>query len=339
MGSLSNTEIGIPVIDLSSSNRDAPSQLLDAATKYGFVFIENNDVGVPTRDISDMFNLSESFFAAPVEEKQKISIASNQAGKNHGWLSRGIEKLDPATQQRADVKEALNIGEQKNGELQQPMTELLEPHIRDIKRFQDSCHKFCQRIFERLAEGLDIEISWFTSRHDRTKGPSGTVLRLLYYPHVGDLEDFDLRAGAHSDFGSITLLFQLPGQPGLEIKTPSGEWAAVAIDPHSNMDRNAQTNRTLPILVNIGDLLEDWTGGLLKSTVHRVIFPQSEEKSDRYSIAYFCHPLDDAELAPVPSKAVQDHATRTGKRNTRDGKVLTAKDHLMERLEATYSIK
>ena len=105
------------------------------------------------------------------------------------------------------------------------------------------------------------------------------------------------------------------------------------------MNGDAQTNRALPILVNIGDLLEDWTGGLLKSTVHRVIFPQSEEKSDRYSIAYFCHPLDDAELAPVPSKAVQDHATRTGKRNTRDGKVLTAKDHLMERLEATYSIK
>lgn len=95
----------------------------------------------------------------------------------------------------------------------------------------------------------------------------------------------------------------------------------------------------MPILVNIGDLLEDWTGGLLRSTVHRVIFPQGGQGADRYSIAYFCHPLDDATLDPVPSKIVQEHAARTGKGGMRGGKVLTAKDHLMERLAATYSIK
>ena len=167
---------------------------------------------------------------------------------------------------------------------------------------------------------------------------------MLYYPHIQDFEEgVDIRAGAHSDFGSVTLLFQLPGQPGLEIQTPDGEWAAVPIDPHD--ERNPTTNggghksRALPILVNFGDLLEDWTGGLLKSTVHRVIFPKGGSKEDRYSMAYFCHPLDDAELEPVPSKVVQDHAAKTGKGSTRNGRLLTAKDHLMERLAATYSIK
>jgi isopenicillin N synthase-like dioxygenase len=126
----------------------------------------------------------------------------------------------------------------------------------------------------------------------------------------------------------------LPGQPGLEIKIPSGEWAAVPVDP-----KGGGENTALPILVNIGDLLEDWTGGLLKSTVHRVIFPKGEAGNDRYSIAYFCHPLDDAELQPVPSKRVQEHAAVTGKGGMRNGRVLTAKDHLMERLAATYSIK
>ena len=209
--------------------------------------------------------------------------------------------------------------------------------------FQDSCHEFCQRIFERFAEALDIYRDWFTSRHGRSKGPSGTVLRLLYYPHVQDYEDgVDIRAGAHSDFGSITLLFQLPGQPGLEIKTPSGEWAPVPVDPHETnptSNGDAQAENALPILVNIGDLLEDWTGGLLKSTVHRVIFPKGAAQEDRYSIAYFCHPLDSAELEPVPSKLVKDHGAKTGKSSTRNGKVLTAKDHLMERLGATYTIK
>jgi isopenicillin N synthase-like dioxygenase len=83
---------------------------------------------------------------------------------------------------------------------------------------------------------------------------------MLYYPAVtpqeGDNQEdraADLRAGAHSDFGSMTLLFQLPGQPGLEIKTPEGEWASVPVDPSGSGDDAA----SLPILLNIGDLLED----------------------------------------------------------------------------------
>ena len=96
----------IPVIDISPSNREAPSQLLDAAATCGFVFIENSkDIGVPPPDISRMFQLSKTFFASPIEVKQEVSISSNKAGKNHGWLSRGIEMLDPATQKRPDVKE------------------------------------------------------------------------------------------------------------------------------------------------------------------------------------------------------------------------------------------
>lgn len=96
----------IPVIDISPSNEQAPSQLLDAAATYGFVFIENSDgVGIPANEISHMFHLSKSFFASPTDVKEEVSISSNKAGKNHGYLSRGIEMLDPATQKRPDVKE------------------------------------------------------------------------------------------------------------------------------------------------------------------------------------------------------------------------------------------
>ena len=96
----------IPVIDVSPSNPDAPNQLLSAASKYGFVFIENSpDVGVPPQQIAEMFDLSKTFFAAPTEVKEEVSIGSNKAGKNHGWLRQGIEKLDPKTPKKADVKE------------------------------------------------------------------------------------------------------------------------------------------------------------------------------------------------------------------------------------------
>jgi hypothetical protein len=125
----------------------------------------------------------------------------------------------------------------------------------------------CQRIFAHLATALATPPDWFTSRHDRSRGPSGTVFRMLYYPALtpqdGDENEdrsADPRAGAHSDFGSLTLLFQLSGQPGLEIKTPEGEWASVPVDPSSSgSDDNNKDDAaaSLPILLNIGDLLED----------------------------------------------------------------------------------
>jgi len=103
---------------------------------------------------------------------------------------------------------------------------------------------------------------------------------MLYYPAVssqdGDKHE-DLRAGAHSDFGSLTLLFQLPGQPGLEIKTPEGEWASVPVDPSGNSDHNDKDDAApLPILLNIGDLLEDVSLALILSSSH-----QSQRKTDQ----------------------------------------------------------
>ena len=238
------------------------------------------------------------------------------------------------------------MGEPINGHLDQQLPILFQQHLDTLLAFQSACHDLCRRILELFAVALGIERNWFSSRHDPGKGPSGTVFRLLYYPQ-GDASEIpsatDLRAGAHSDYGSITCLFQRPGQPGLEIKTPSGKWASVPVDPSRRDDDNNSGGHSsgggLPILVNIGDLLEDWTGGLLKSTVHRVVFPR-EHRADRYSMAYFCHPLDHALLEAVPSKIVQEHAARNGSRvNGASQKPITARDHLMERLAATYKIK
>ena len=86
-----------------------------------------------------------------------------------------------------------------------------------------------------------------------------------------------------------------------------------------------------PILVNIGDLLSYWTNGLLKSTMHRVVFPSKEEAEDRYSMAYFFHPCKDTKLVSVPSEMV----TARGKAGNQ-GQVLTAMEHLKGRLAATY---
>lgn len=205
-------------------------------------------------------------------------------------------------------------------------------------KFFKSCHDLCLKILDLFAIGLKIPesnggSSYFSSRHSPSLGPSGTILRLLYYPSVPAEADYepevDIRAGAHSDYGSITLLFQRPGQPGLEILTHSGEWAPVAVSPPGT-----ENDPSPPILVNIGDLFSHWTNGLLKSTVHRVIFPKNAKRGgdDRYSIAFFCHPVGDTVLEAIPSQMVKERAENGSLEKT----TLTADEHLMSRLKATY---
>jgi isopenicillin N synthase-like dioxygenase len=187
------------------------------------------------------------------------------------------------------------------------------------------------------------DLDWFSSRHRK---PSASTFRLLHYPALPAdtiLEDgVDIRAGAHSDYGSITLLFQRPSQPGLEILTPESTWAPVPV-----ILEGYQTSTTLPpILVNIADLLSYWTNGYLKSTVHRVIFPKDARRGgeDRYSIAYFCHPSDETELVPVPSKLVAERTMAEGEKigyggGAEGGRAMTAQEHLSRRLEATYGFR
>lgn len=97
--------MAIPIVDISESNPDAAEQLLTAASTYGFVYVQNNQAGVSPALIADIFSLSRDFFSQPVEAKEEAAIKSNAAGSNVGWLRQGVEKLDPATQKKPDVKE------------------------------------------------------------------------------------------------------------------------------------------------------------------------------------------------------------------------------------------
>ncbi|KAI5250295.1 hypothetical protein E4T43_00357 [Aureobasidium subglaciale] len=98
---MSKASAQIPVIDLSSSNPHAATQLLDAAANNGFVFVENNDAtGMPPAKIDNMFDLSKDFFQGPIENKQECPTQNNR-----GWVSMQQETLDPGNQKRGDFKE------------------------------------------------------------------------------------------------------------------------------------------------------------------------------------------------------------------------------------------
>ncbi|QDS77366.1 hypothetical protein FKW77_005608 [Venturia effusa] len=336
--------VQLPVLDLSQPGPETAKDLIEAVKDYGFVFIKNNHSEIPVADVDNMFALSKEFFQSPAETKAPFSINSGSSGKNSGWFSMHSETLDPDKQKRGDFKEAFNMNEFRDGRAQEPLPPPFAENEAHVKAFIDQCQRLCVRILELFAIGLEIDEKdggkdWFTSYHDPAKGPSGTVFRTLYYPSLpassGYDSETDIRAGAHSDYGTITLLFQRPGQPGLEILASrrgaeEEEWLSVPINPSHEINT--------PILVNVGDLLEYWTNGVLKSAVHRVIFPKDGIGEDRYSMAYFCHPVDDARLEAVPSKIVKEKEGRGGKgvAKVQGEQVLTARQHLESRLAATY---
>lgn len=133
---------------------------------------------------------------------------------------------------------------------------------------------------------------------------------------------------------------------GLEILKEDGDWDPVPVYPEGT-----NPDAVPPILVNLGDLLSYWvsnragslrflltslqTAGLLRSTVHRVATVDAEK--DRYSIAYFCHPVDTSVLDPIPSDAVEEKAKSIG--TTAEKRAMTAREHLAGRLSATYKWK
>ncbi|QSZ36908.1 hypothetical protein DSL72_008998 [Monilinia vaccinii-corymbosi] len=368
---MSSTDEGkIPVIDISGSVPEAEvaKQLVDAAAAFGFVFIRNLGKDIPVHAIERTFELSRKFFASPIEEKQACTITTNvlsyhmeSIGDGLGCIQRvSMERIKelvaPRTSlaysnsnqkksQVGDFKEAFNLGDFVDGRADQPLPPALSPHEKELNEFQLYCHKLCLKLLTLFAIGLEIDpasggSTWFSSRHHG--GTTGCILRLLHYPSLPPNSDYqpdvDIRAGAHSDYGSITLLFQRPLQPGLEILPPSQSspptWTPVPIQPPPT-----ENDPSPPILVNIGDLLSHWTNKLLVSTIHRVIFPKSNRPSeiaDRYSIAYFCHPVGSTLLESVPSERVRKFGEENGEGERKKGESITADQHLMGRLRATY---
>jgi isopenicillin N synthase-like dioxygenase len=132
------------------------------------------------------------------------------------------------------------------------------------------------------------------------------TLRLLSYPAASGA-DAQIGAGAHTDYGSLTLLMT-DGVPGLQVKPRGGDWIDV---PHIDG----------AFVVNIGDCLMRWTNDLYVSTPHRVLPP----KKSRRSIAFFLDPNPDAIVTALPGTGPAKYGAITGA------------DYLRSRLDATYA--
>lgn len=122
---------------------------------------------------------------------------------------------------------------------------------------------------------------------------------------------------SHTDYGSVTLLFQHE-VGGLEVQAGRSRWISTPVIPGI-------------AIINLGDCLEYWTNGLFKSTQHRVVFRQDTATRDRYSMVYFCQGYE-VSLDPVPSRMVPVDEKKVGEGK----KAITAAEHLKMRLATSY---
>ncbi|MEL6366996.1 MAG: 2OG-Fe(II) oxygenase family protein [Pseudomonadota bacterium] len=139
------------------------------------------------------------------------------------------------------------------------------------------------------------------------------TLRLLHYPSIDDApETGQLGAGAHTDFGLLTLLFQNE-IGGLEVQTDDGEWQCVGAS-------------TTDVVINSGDLPEVWNNGRYRSTPHRV--QPISKSTDRQSIAMFVDPDSATKVAVLPSCVSPNNPARF--------RPTSAGAHLQERIQAAH---
>ena len=307
--------MSLPVLDFArfragdGAARSAFAEDLGRACREtGFLLLTGHAVAPEAR--AAVFAAARGFFARPEAEKAALSIA--RSAHNRGWVAERVEALDPAA--GPDVKEAFNIGldlapdhpEVLAGKPFRGMN--LWPQDEAFRAaclaWFDACLGLGAALHRAFALDLGLGEAWF---EDRFRAPLAT-LRLLRYPPGGD----GLGAGAHTDYGSVTLL-ATDGEPGLEVRArESDAWIEVPQVEDA-------------FVVNIGDCLERWTNGVYVSTPHRVRAPARE----RISVAFFLDPDPDAVVAALPGTTGPDRPARWAP--------TTGADHLRERLDATYA--
>ncbi|KAB2050018.1 hypothetical protein ERO13_A13G196100v2 [Gossypium hirsutum] len=280
-------------IDLSNPDiHQSVSLLKQACLDCGFFYVVNH--GISQEFMDEVFGQSKSFFELPLNEKMKV--LRNE--KHRGYTPVLDELLDPDNQVHVgDYKEGYYIGvevPEDDPEAEKPFygpnvwpeDGLLPGWRQTMEKFHHQALEVAKAVARIIALALGLEVDFFDK--PEMLGKPIATLRLLHYGgQVSDPSKGIYGAGAHSDYGLITLL-ATDAVMGLQIcKDKDAKpqiWEYVA--PVKGA-----------FIVNLGDMLERWSNCIFKSTLHRVLGNGQE----RYSIAYFVEPSHDCLVECLPT--------------------------------------
>ena len=276
--------------------------------RHGFAIIA--DHGIDAGVIAQADVAARAFFALPDAVKRRYHAAGT--GGARGYTPFGIETARDAAQ--SDLKEFWHVGRELPPGHR--FATVMAPNLwpAEIAAFRDAqlalFHAFDatgRRLLGAIARHLGLAPDWF----DDAVADGNSVLRLLHYPPVAT-DAPGIRAGAHEDINTITLLLGAD-EAGLELLDRDGRWLAVAPRPGE-------------MVVNVGDMLQRLTNHRLRSTTHRVRNPPPERRGvARYSMPFFLHFRPDFRIETLPGCVAAD-------RPDLYPEPITAHDYLLERL-------
>ncbi|TFK88916.1 Clavaminate synthase-like protein [Polyporus arcularius HHB13444] len=326
----------IPIIDFSkyrdaataAQKEETAQEVVRGFTDVGFIYLSNH--GIPEETVKHTFQKSAEFFSMPIEKKAELAWRDPRA--NRGFVQVGRERVTQSAnadeirqlrEKAPDYKESMEIGRDwdKTYKNYWPREVDAPGFKRSMLNFFQTCHELHVLVMRSIALGLRLEETFFDSKiHEQYHN-----LRLLSYPPIKTQllrGEGTARAGAHSDYGTLTLLFQ-DSVGGLEVQNPrTGQFQPATPIPGT-------------IVVNAGDLLARWSNDVLRSTLHRVVAPPAKAISEtegvtpaRQSIAFFCNPNQGAEISCLPTCVVPGGNPKYPP--------VTTEDYIVGRLKATY---
>ena len=280
----SNTDIAVVSLDQPLEN--IADELGRSFSEYGFAVIR--DHGIPLDLIDRAEAKSKEFFALPTEAKMKYKIEGG--GGARGYTPFGVEKAKDA--EIFDLKEFWHVG--RSLPEGHPLSEYMAPNIwpEEVESFRDTFTRLYSafeqaglRVLEAIAIHLGLDRNFFAP----TVEDGNSVMRLLHYPPLPeDAPDGAIRAAAHGDINTITLLLGAE-EAGLELLTRQGDWKAVDVPEGA-------------LVINVGDMLDRLTNSRLRSTTHRVVNPRGAAVGrSRYSMPFFLHFRPDYVIETLPS--------------------------------------
>jgi len=300
----------VPVVDLSSARNGDPQARLAVAEALGRVcessgFLAVVGHGVPADVIAEMYRATKEFFALP--SAVKASLLSDPGDPlmrgfgREGSLAASNEDASVADERALpDVSETYTVN--RLGEPDAPaLPDGADPKLKLPNKWPDlpglaeayrayyrEMEKLALEIMRLFALALGLPENWFDDKIDKHM----TNLTANYYPAQPVApEPGQLRKGQHSDWGSLTILYQDDAPGGLQVLDKADEWVDVPFIEGS-------------FVVNIGDLMAVWTNDKWVSTVHRVVNPTRDKwEAERYSVPFFHQPNFDARIECIPTCA------------------------------------
>ncbi len=293
--------VHVPVIDLSelrdghdgASRRSVAAATDDALHTVGFMAVTGH--GVDPLLIASMFAAMDQFFALPTDDKFGAAPADPASPRGYSHLGATAQANAHDVVTEPDLAETFNAGLEPipDTPYYRSAAEFFTPNIWPATpvglpelwgTYLTAMRELAERILGLMSDALGLGPDYFASMIDKPMA-SATVNR---YPALTERPPADqFRGGAHTDYGTITLL-ATDGVAGLQLQDADGEW--VHVEPVANSFH-----------VNTGDMLSHWSGGRWRSTWHRVVPPPGPPPyPSRTSIAYFHSPNADAVIRPLP---------------------------------------